>query len=1177
MISMITKALLSRCFLLLLFLICTVNSWAYITIDSTSAIDNTCTNNGSITVFAQSDFPQLIYSIIDGPFTVSSQNSNLFYGLEPGVYQVLVSNFNNDTATTFVAVNGNYVYPDFNISSQNTTCTKSNDGKIFIEKIQGTGNGKYTYKLIDNATQQSTTITSDTIKNLAPSNYTIIATDACGNSTTKSVSINYIQTSIYFNQEPLFKMIGCNVVSLELNLLSTSGNFFLPISLRVATKNGVTTKTANIANGNVLVETFSNIGYGDTLNLQLTNSCGDVSDFVFGLQNFKFNFYSNVTTANCQYNISSGIYTGYDGYRVFLKDPVQYSLTDKQTGSLLQNYVVSNVNSVSFSPQIINKEYIFEIKDGCGNLFKDTFMWLPIDSSRKVRVFKYKNSGRCLDSTGAITLGIENTRSATQHLVITSGPPSIKGTKPNYSYSDVNVYNRTFNTIEGEFPIKNLQVGVYYFQISDDCGNVFNDSFAIYPSDIMDDNFVFSFLNRCDGQNIVLVKFYTNNDSSQYQFSKGHFTLTNLLTNKIENIDSYFYYNSRFKPSETDSVFNLNTGNYQLIIKYEPGFYNQNIFQLNSSQSCWSITKYFTIPPYQRPLIKLFNKISCHGNRFVEFRADSSRGVFPLKFEIISGPQTYAPQGSNVFQLSQTGNYIARITDSCGTSNTFYFSIDTFSFPPITKVGSSCLGGITQLSYRPSSFFTYRWTRPNGTTFTGDTLLISYTTTTDLGVYRVTKIVSYNGCIDSSSTTYILNANKIYYRFDTLCPSQSLTIGTHVYSQTGVYRDTFLNASCDSIVITDLVVDYHRDSIHQTICAGKSYYFHHQNLTSTGIYRDTSLTNNCASITTLYLQVKPYKKGSFIQTTCAGQEFLFANKTYTTTGIYRDTIATDDCDSIVALYLIVKDYLKGKDSATLCAGQSFHLGNQLLTHAGIYSDTLHRNDGCDSIVTFYLNYNPYPTRSIDTSICDGKEIVVWNKPFQRAGTFIDTLATNACDTIFHIKLSVAPTPSGDTTLQTIEMQYEDTVELTACATDATYKWNSNSCQNCETIKVSPEKELSYYQCKIINTFGCSITCQYEVKVDGIFGRLYTPNAFTPNGDNNNDFFLVFGKAIHQNSLKIFNRWGEEVFESSDMNNGWDGTYKGIAQPSGVYVYVLNYFSGIETKTREIKGSLTLIR
>lgn len=68
--------------------------------------------------------------------------------------------------------------------------------------------------------------------------------------------------------------------------------------------------------------------------------------------------------------------------------------------------------------------------------------------------------------------------------------------------------------------------------------------------------------------------------------------------------------------------------------------------------------------------------------------------------------------------------------------------------------------------------------------------------------------------------------------------------------------------------------------------------------------------------------------------------------------------------------------------------------------------------------------------------------------------------------------------------------------------------------------------------------------------------LYIPDAFTPNGDGINDTFGISGEAVRNFSMRIYDRWGELLFESDNASQQWDGSYKGKTVPQGVYVYQL---------------------
>lgn len=88
--------------------------------------------------------------------------------------------------------------------------------------------------------------------------------------------------------------------------------------------------------------------------------------------------------------------------------------------------------------------------------------------------------------------------------------------------------------------------------------------------------------------------------------------------------------------------------------------------------------------------------------------------------------------------------------------------------------------------------------------------------------------------------------------------------------------------------------------------------------------------------------------------------------------------------------------------------------------------------------------------------------------------------------------------------------------------------------------------------------------------------VYVPNAFTPDGDGDNDIMFVRSSIVEELIFRIYNRWGELVFETSDINEGWDGTFKGKLSDPDVYDYYLEGFC-IDGQEFLIQGNITLIR
>lgn len=84
--------------------------------------------------------------------------------------------------------------------------------------------------------------------------------------------------------------------------------------------------------------------------------------------------------------------------------------------------------------------------------------------------------------------------------------------------------------------------------------------------------------------------------------------------------------------------------------------------------------------------------------------------------------------------------------------------------------------------------------------------------------------------------------------------------------------------------------------------------------------------------------------------------------------------------------------------------------------------------------------------------------------------------------------------------------------------------------------------------------------------------LYIPNSFTPNGDESNNTFKASGQGINKFNLEIYNRWNEIIFESADINEGWDGNNS----PVGVYSYKVLY-TNVLGETHQIYGHINLIK
>lgn len=91
------------------------------------------------------------------------------------------------------------------------------------------------------------------------------------------------------------------------------------------------------------------------------------------------------------------------------------------------------------------------------------------------------------------------------------------------------------------------------------------------------------------------------------------------------------------------------------------------------------------------------------------------------------------------------------------------------------------------------------------------------------------------------------------------------------------------------------------------------------------------------------------------------------------------------------------------------------------------------------------------------------------------------------------------------------------------------------------------------------------------------GAIFIPNVFSPNGDGSNETFHPLGNRLEKIFFQVFNRWGEKVFETSELNSGWDGVYQSKLQDAGVYVWRVRYLVTGKTQFSSLTGSVTLVR
>ena len=165
-----------------------------------------------------------------------------------------------------------------------------------------------------------------------------------------------------------------------------------------------------------------------------------------------------------------------------------------------------------------------------------------------------------------------------------------------------------------------------------------------------------------------------------------------------------------------------------------------------------------------------------------------------------------------------------------------------------------------------------------------------------------------------------------------------------------------------------------------------------------------------------------------------------------------------------------------------------------------------------------------------------------------------------------------PTPLQLTEAITLCQKDFKAVSLSVNADYTKYLWDNGNIT--PSIEVNQEGQ---YTISVTDTCGDTYTQSTTVTICDC--NLYVPNTFTPNKDGKNEGYRVInhcGFAIYH--LKIFNRWGQLLFQTQDPKQAWDGTYDGKPVTEGIYLISLRYgYKGAKTRNSDYNGLIHLLR
>ncbi len=251
----------------------------------------------------------------------------------------------------------------------------------------------------------------------------------------------------------------------------------------------------------------------------------------------------------------------------------------------------------------------------------------------------------------------------------------------------------------------------------------------------------------------------------------------------------------------------------------------------------------------------------------------------------------------------------------------------------------------------------------------------------------------------------------------------------------------------------------------------------------------------------------------------------------------------------------------------------------------VYTVLGYNDNGCESISSVLVTVSEEPLMGEEIKyLCEGDSVLVFDEFVFSAGTFSETfMAANGCDSVHTILVIEADTPSFSFPQDiTVEAGVDVSIPL-----DPTYSyvfWDPPGiipdCNHCDEVVLTLDTTTTF-SVTVISDEGCQKEDSIKLRVFPVCSAKNPqfPNIFTPNGDGISDKFGAVIPVDHLEeirSMKIYNRWGNIVYEGSGNSACWDGMYKDEVQPPDIYIYVI--IVGCSNKADEIiHGDFTLIR
>ncbi len=575
------------------------------------------------------------------------------------------------------------------------------------------------------------------------------------------------------------------------------------------------------------------------------------------------------------------------------------------------------------------------------------------------------------------------------------------------------------------------------------------------------------------------------------------------------------------------------------------GVYSVIVTDANGCSSTASVN--ITQPPVLTALTSS-TSVTCNGGANGSAQVTLSGGVPPYSTTWNSTP----PQNTTMAVNLPAGTYVATITDANGCTSTPAVTITEPAAlaANITNTANvSCNGGTNGSAAvnvnGGTAPYTYSWN-------TVPAQLTPNASNMPAGSYTVT-VSDANGCATVSTVT-ITQPTPVTVTTtgtDTVCPGQAVVISATGSGGTGTYTYNWnqsLGPNSTYTVYVFAPTTYNVQAVDANGCTSGTgsipvdvYTFNPGDLVTTGS------TSICAGSSTSI--------GATVTGNSGPVTWVWANQPWTNGGpftvqpaantTYQVTV-TNICGVVVTNSIIVDvnplpQVALQPQSATGCDEVTL-----------AFADNDPDNAGCTYVWDFGDGFTGSGSSPDHTYTGSGNFTI-----------YVTATSPFGCSDISGttVNITVYESPAAAFAVSATDVSIlEPTIHFTNMCSPNTIGWQWEFGDNTTDNVPSPSHtylDKGAYNVRLIATSpgGCTDTAEQRVEVDPEF-TLYVPNAFTPNEDGKNDVFYAYGDEITEFTMLIFDRWGNLIFTSDNINNGWDGRAKDgnyVAQQD-VYVY-----------------------